>query len=409
MAQLAVHGGPRACEVEWPKWPVWDDRERSGLLGVLESGDWWYGAKVREFEARFAEFQGARYGVTATSGTTALEAMLLAAGVGAGHEVIVPPVTFVATASAVLRVNAIPVFADVEPDTWCLDPADVERKVTDKTRAVMPVHFAGYMADMDRLGAICSEHGLVLLEDAAHAWGSEWSGKGAGAIGVAGAFSFQHSKNITSAEGGIVLTDDAEFAGLVRSYTNCGRGKDTPWYQHFLLGSNLRLTEFQAVLLLAQLERLGEQTAIRAERAALLDEMLAPLPGVRLTRPEPRMTRRGHHLYTITFDTDALGVTRDRLAEALKAEGVPVVPPYPHPLYQNPLFQRRGEGPGHCPLSCPYYGREMDYTKVSCPAAERLLRDSVWLFHTVLLAPEAGVRQLAGAFEKVLGAVGSLR
>lgn len=409
MERLALHGGTPACQVTWPTWPVWDERERDGLIGVLKSGDWWYGAKVREFEERFAAFQGARFGVTATSGTTALEAMLLGAGVGAGDEVIVPPLTFVATASAVLRANAIPVFADVEEDTWCLDPVDAARKVTDRTRAILPVHFAGYMADMDRLGAIASEHGLALLEDAAHAWGSAWHGKGAGALGKAGAFSFQHSKNITSGEGGIVLTDDEDLADRVRSYTNCGRGKGEPWYAHFLLGSNLRLTEFQGALLLAQLERLEEQTATRVTRAAFLDRELGAIAGVSLCRPEPRMTRRGYHLYPITFDTGSLDASRDAIAAALKAEGVPVVPPYPYPLYKNPLFQRRGDGPGHCPLSGPYYARDMDYTQVECPASERLLANSIWLFHTVLLAAEADLVRLVEAFRKVLSRVGDLR
>lgn len=408
MERLALHGGTPACHVTWPKWPVWDDRERQGLLGVLESGDWWYGAKVREFEERFAAFQGARYGVTATSGTTALEAMLLGAGVGAGDEVIVPPLTFVATASAVLRVNAIPVFADVEEETWCLDPVDAARKITGRTKAIMPVHFAGYLADMDRLAAVASENGLILLEDAAHAWGSAWSGKGAGALGSAGAFSFQHSKNITSGEGGIVLTDDEALADRVRSYTNCGRGKGEPWYAHFLLGSNLRLTEFQGALLLAQLERLDEQTTTREARAKVLDRELGAIPGVRLCRPDPRMTRRGYHLYTITFDTESLGASRDAISAALKAEGVPVVPPYPYPLYKNPLFMRRGEGPDHCPLSCPYYAHDLDYTQVACPVSERLLANSIWLFHTVLLAPEQDLMQLVGAFRKVLSRAGEL-
>ena len=158
MTKLAIQGGEKTSLVDWPEWPVWDDRERQGLLAVLESGKWWYGERVREFEASFAAFQNARFGVTATSGTTALETTLAALGIGAGDEVIVPPYTFMATASAVLRAGAVPIFADIQPNTLCIDPDDVVRKITPRTKAVIPVHLAGYVADLDRLCQIASEH-----------------------------------------------------------------------------------------------------------------------------------------------------------------------------------------------------------------------------------------------------------
>ena len=409
VAELAINGGPKACEREWPTWPVWGEEERRALLGVLESGEWWYGEKVRQFEAAFARFQSARYGVTCSSGTAALEAALLALGIGAGDEVVVPPYTFVATASAVLRINAIPIFADIQPHTLCIDPDDVERKISERTRAIMPVHLAGYVADMDRLSELARAHDLFIIEDACHSWGSQWRGKGTGALGTCGAFSFQATKNISSAEGGIILTDDEALAETCRSYTNCGRGKDRPWYQHFVLGGNLRMTEFQGALLLAQLGRLEEQTLRRQANAEILDDGLGAVAGIRTLKGDSRMTRRGYHMYCFRLDLSVLGTTRERFLEALRAEGVPSVAGYPYPLYRNPLFERRGEGPKFCPVSCPYYARELDYTKVACPVCEEVCRDTCWIMHANLLADETAMHDIVAAIAKVCQNVGELR
>ena len=401
MPYLAINGGDKACDVAWPRWPVWDDAERQALNGVLESGEWWYGDRVAEFEEAFARFQNARFGISCTSGTTALETALLALGVGAGDEVIVPPYTFMATASAVLRVNAIPVFADIDAHTLNIDPTDVQRKVTPRTRAIIPVHVGGYIADMDRVNAIARERHLFVLEDACHAWGSQWRGKGAGALGHCGVFSFQASKNISSGEGGIILTDDEELAAQCRSYTNCGRREGEPWYRHFIMGSNLRLTEFQAAILLAQLSRLEQQTLTRQANAAILDAGLRDIPGIITLAPEPRMTRRSYHFYAFRIDSSVLGVTRDPLRAALAAEGVPVSPGWPTPLYKNPLFEMTGAGPSFCPRSCPYYGKETDYTQVSCPVCEQVCADACWIPQNALLADEAAMHGIVAAVRKV--------
>ncbi len=408
MPTLAINGGEKTCVNDWPTWPIWDDHERRALMEVLESGKWWYGERVKEFEAAYAAFQGARYGVTATSGTTALEAALLALGIGAGDEVIVPPYTFVATASAVLRVNAVPVFADIQPGTLCIDPDDVARKITPRTKAVIPVHLAGYVADMDRLNALAGERGLKVLEDACHSWGSQWKGKGTGAIGACGVFSFQASKNITSGEGGIMLTDDEELAEQCRSFTNVGRRKGGAWYQHFVLGSNLRLTEFQAAMLLAQLSRLEAHTLTRQANAAILTAGLRGIPGVVTLDDEPRMTRRGYHLYCFRLDLPALGVTRARFLEALNAEGVPATAGYTTPLYKMPLFQRAYEGARGCPVTCPFHGQPVDYTQVSCPVCEQVCEDTCWIFHSALLADEPAMHGIVAAIRKVVEHAGEL-
>src|SRR5215212_8386075 len=280
--RLALLGGGPACDFAWPTWPIHDESEESQLLEVLRSGEWWYGEKVRQFEREFADFQGAAYGVTCTNGTTAIEMGLRALGVVGGDEVIVPPYTFIATASAVVTVGAVPVFADIDPETLCLDPLDAARKISPRTRAIIPVHVGGRIADMARINELAKTHNLAVLEDAAHAWGSQSEGRGAGTLGRCGTFSFQVSKNLTAGEGGILVTDDKELADLCRSFSHCGRTEGSEWYDHSNLGSNLRITEFQAALLLAQLARLEDHVARRERNAALLDEALADISAIRL-------------------------------------------------------------------------------------------------------------------------------
>lgn len=407
LSRLAVHGGAPACAFAWPAWPVFDDTERRLLNDVLESGQWWFGERVREFEAAFARFQGARFAVSCTNGTTALEMGLRALGVLPGDEVIVPPYSFIATASAVVTVGAIPVFADIEPDSLALDAQDVERKITSRTRALIPVHVAGRVADMDRLNAVAGRHRLAVLEDAAHAWGSQWRGRGAGTLGAAGTFSFQVSKNLTAGEGGALVTDDEDLAELCRSFTHCGRRKGAAWYDHDFLGSNLRLTEFQAAVLLAQTARAEAQRERRQASAARLDRALAGLPGLRLLPPDPRITRRSYHFYIFRVEEEVLGTSRDRFVEALVAEGVPASKGWYRPLYANRVFREAHVGPPHG-IRAPLANAGVSYAEVSCPVCEQVCRDAVWLPQHVLLAGDAQIEALAGAIGKVARAAGSL-
>jgi dTDP-4-amino-4,6-dideoxygalactose transaminase len=402
MTALALNGGTPVRGKPFPGWPVFDDREVAAVTDVIRSGKWWYGEKVRQFEQEFAAFQDARFGVCCTNGTAALQLSLLACGIGAGDEVIVPPYTFMATASAVLLVNAIPVFADVALEDWNLDAARVAEKVTARTKAIIPVHFAGLPADMDALKTIAAQYKLAIIEDACHSWGSKWRNKGTGALGNCGAFSFQVSKNITSGEGGILLSDDEDLAERARSYSNCGRIKGREWYEHFLLGSNLRMTELQAALLLVQLSRLEAQTLKRESNAAQLDRALAEVPGVAPVRRDARVTRRSYHLYSFRFAEEQWGgVKRARFLEALKAEGIPASAGYPIPLYKNPLFLRKGSGPKFCPVSCPFYGRPVDYSEVRCANAEKLCEEGCWITHSALLGESSDMRDIADGIVKV--------
>ncbi len=402
MAQLAVNGGKAVRTKAWPDWPVYGKPEEQALLGVLRSGKWYYAEKVREFEEAFAAFQGARFGITTCNGTAALEASLICCGVGPGDEVIIPAYTFQATADAVLRANAVPVFCDVELDTFNLDVEAAAEVITDRTRAILPVHWMGLPCDMDRIGELADEHDLVVVEDACHSWGSQWKGKGTGAIGDAGGFSFQASKNITAGEGGIALTDDEELAVLIRSFANCGRGLEDRWYYHYRTGSNYRMTEFQAALLLAQLGRLDEHTRLRAENAHRLNAELSQIPGIHTTPEDERITRRAYHGYQVRFVSEEFdGVSRERFMAALSAEGVPCYGGYGEPLYRYWLFRRSGDGPQYCPISCPYYGQHRDYLDVNCPNAERVCREAVWMRHSMLLAAPEEMEDVISAFRKI--------
>ncbi len=388
------------CDVVWPAWPVHDETEEIALLKVIRSGKWWFGEKVSQFESEYAAFQGSKYAVTCTNGTTAIEMGLRALGVVEGDEVIVPCYSFMATASAVVTVGAIPVFTDICPDTLCMDPADVEAKITPRTRAVVPVHVSGLIADMDRINAIAGRCGLAVLEDAAHAWGSQLDGKGAGTLSRAGTFSFQETKNITAGEGGILVTDDEEIASLCRSYTHCGRVPGSAWYDHDVLGSNLRLTEFQAVVLSAQLRRLEQQIAVRERSVQLFNDVLSDVTAIQLPASNLRMTRRSYHMYIFRLK-EGLSLVRDEIVGELVAAGIPVSAGWYRPLYQNELFQKAGAGPPHG-IRSPLAGKGVDYSMTNCPVCVQVCSDAIWIPQNVLLGLEADVLRAAGVIRHIV-------
>ena len=383
-----------SMDTSWPAWPIFDQVERRQLLEVLDSGKWWFGEKVKRFEAEFASFQGAQHAVSCTNGTAAIEMALRGLGVLPEDEVIVPPYSFIATASAVVTVGAVPVFADIDPDTLCLDPAVVQAKITARTKAIIPVHVAGCMADMEALNRIARQHQLRVLEDAAHAWGSRRGNRGAGVWGNCGTFSFQMSKNITAGEGGVMVTDDEELAELCRSYSHCGRRKGAAWYDHDYLGSNLRMTEFQAAILLAQLSRLENQMRVRETNAGILNEALQRVPGIKVIGLNSRHTRRSYHMYVFRVDEKRLGISRDELIEVLNAKGIPASKGWYRPLYANGVFQN-----AHCAaphgIKGALAGRGLDYRNVHCPVCEQVCQDAVWIPQEVLLGERDQIASLA--------------
>lgn len=394
--KLAVHGGlpVRGTGKTWPAWPVFDDAEREALRDVLESGKWWYGERVARFEREYAAFQDARYCVSSTSGTTAAEICMQVLGIEPGDEVIVPPYTFVATASSVMRMGGTPVFADVD-ESWCLDPDAVEAAITPRTKAVVPVHFGGRVSDMDRLNAMAKKRGIAVIEDACHSWGSKWNGKGTGALGRAGVFSFQYSKNLTAGEGGAILSDDEEFAETCRSVSNCGRLRGSAWYAHAEVGTNARMTEFAAALLSAQLTRLDAQTRRREQNAEFLNAELSRIEGITPQPGDPRMTRRAYHIYCVRIDPEKFGCSREQFVKAAEAEGLPIAAGYSLPLYKQPVFTQRK-------WRC-------DYTKCHCPVAEDLCYTSaMWFAHPLLLGTEQDMDDIVAIFSKIKDHAGEL-
>lgn len=422
MGKLALRGGKPVRTEPFPTWPVHDEREVQAVTDVVRSGKWWRFAyatgveldenleaatisRVVEFGHKFARYHEAKHGIAVANGTASLEIILKALGIGPGDEVIVPAYTYVASANAVLQVNAVPVFVDVEPDTYNVDPERIAEAITPRTRAIEPVHFGGQPADMDRVLAIAHQHNLAVVEDAAHAHGSEWRGKKVGALGNAGSFSFQASKNMTSGEGGIIVTNDDFLAGRCDSYLWAGREKGRPWYEFHRLGWNYRLTEFQAAILLVQLERLEEQNRRRMENARYLDQRLAEVEGIAPLRWDERATRHSHHIYIFRYDARFFDqVHRNLFVEALAAEGIPAFTGYTFPLYANPMFLNQDFYQKGCPIKCSHYGLDVDFAAYAerCPVTERACHEeSVWLEHRLFLGDRKDMDDIAHAILKI--------
>ncbi len=400
-ATLAMHGGTPVRTEPFPSWPVFGQEEERRLIAALRSGNWGKidGDQVKQFEKRFAEYHQARHGIGVVNGTTGLRMALLATGLEAGDEVIVPPFTFLATASTVVEVNATPVFVDIQLDTFNIDPAAIEAAITPRTRVITPVHLGGLPCDMDAVMDIARRHNLTVIEDCAHAHGAAYKGRRVGSFGHVGMFSFQASKNLNSGEGGIVLTSDDELAARLWSIHNCGRRPGRAWYEHFLLGGNNRLSEFQGAILHAQWERFERQAETREENGTYLAERLSPIAGIHPQARTADCTRHGYHLFSFRLDPAEFGVSRELFLEALRAEGIPAAAAYPVPLYRQPVFEER--------LFGPYTGYqnarpELDYRKVRCPNCETIsFTQGVWLEQRLLLGTRQDMDDIARAIEKV--------
>ena len=409
MPHLALSGGTPVRTEPFPSWPVYGNAEEEALLRVLHSGRWGRSdrGEVEQFEAEFAAFVGARHAIAVTSGTTALRIALLASGIREGDEVVVPPYTFQATATSVLEANATPVFADIQPDTYNLDPAAFEAAVTPRTRAVIPVHLAGLAADMDEIIAIAERHGILVIEDAAHAHGGTYRGRGLGSIGHMACFSFQSSKNMSAGEGGIITTSDPDLAETCSSIHNCGRIRGGAWYEHAILGGNFRMTEFQAALLRAQLARLPEQLEVRERNARRLIPRLEAVPGIRCQASARNDGRHAYHLFPYRYDPAVFGVSRAVFARAMRAEGIPIAEGYTVPLYRQPLFTRKAFGPY---TGCLGSRPDLDYEAALCPVCDRICgEEGGWLYQSILLGSENDMDDIARAAAKIHEARDELR
>lgn len=418
MSKLAIRGGrPEAEGLRdlIPPWPPLTDGIRLSLIKALEGRRWcrlYPGSLCERFEEEFARFHDARYGVAVANGTVALELAFKVLGVTYGDEVIVPAVTFIATASAVTEVGGIPIFADIDPETATISPeslrATVEERIDrgGRVRGVAVVHYGGYPVDLDAILGVARDYGLFVVEDCAHAHGSEWRGRKVGAIGDMGCFSFQESKSMTAGEGGIVVTDRGDLAEKARLIHNIGRVVGKPGYIHYILSSNYRMTELQAAILLEVLRIYPEQLKLKHDVGEYLASKLSRIGGVDPLRRDPRITMRGYYYFVIRYDPREFdGLSKERFIEALRAEGVPVGVGYGMPLYRQPAFTRERlveAVPGWLVERMPRY------EEIYLPGAERFCASEITLPHQVLLAGRDGADLIVAAIEKIKENVGEL-
>ena len=389
MAKLAINGGEPVVKSGLGKsWPIFDETEENALLEVLRSGAWNRREKVDEVGEKFAAYHDAQYGIPLANGTVALQCALKAAGVTAGDEVIVPALTFVATGTSVVCVNAVPVIVDIDPLTYNIAPDAIAAAITSRTKAIIPVHNGGYPADMDAIMEIAERRNLKVIEDCAHAHGSQWRGKGVGSIGHLGTFSFQIGKTLTCGEGGMVITNDEALANSASQVANL----------------NMRMTNFQAAVLLSQLERLDEQVETRERNVAYLVKGMEAIEGVDPIPRDARVTRWCFYYWDFRFVREEFGgISRGRFLEALSAEGVPCgVGAHGQPIYNEgpfgnqELFDQLG-------LPREYLtDRAIDYSSVYCPEAERVYQEEVCSFgHSMFLGDTDDMQLILDAFQKI--------
>lgn len=399
LSKLAIDGGTPIRERPFAPWPIWDEKEEKALIRALHSGQWGMGGEeIESLESEFSQAIGVRHSFAVPTGSAALEVALFAAGVGYGDEVIVPPYTFFATASACLMRGAIPVFADIDPETYCLDSASVEKAITDRTRAIIPVHIGGCPADMTGLMEVARRHGLFVIEDACQAHGASWMGQQVGGIGHLGCFSFQSSKNINCGEGGMVTTNDDRLAEKCWSFKNYGRSPEKQRYYHANLGTNFRLSQFQAAVLRAQLTRMEDWATRRAANGDFLASTLEASQGLLPQKKQREVTRHAYHLFITRYNPEHFGNwSREKFIEAMAAEGIPAAACWP------PLHHVAGiTGPTRELKSALGLLKEDD-SPAHCPHAEKAGGfESVWLIgQQALVGEEEDMLDVLRATEKI--------
>lgn len=405
-SQPAILGGqPAWNKSSWPIWPQWNpETDEKELLSVIRSGIWSRATAVTEFEKLWANAVGTQRCLALVNGTNALVTALAQFNIQAGDEVIVPPYTFIATVTAVLSNGALPVFVDVDPETFQIDPAKIEAKITPRTKAIIPVHILGLPADMAPIMAIAKKHNLIVIEDACQAHLAEYQNKKVGSIGDAGCFSFQNSKNLAVGEGGAIVSNNNAFMDRCYSYTNFGNPYGTAVGSvstgSTMQGTKLRWTEYQAAIGLAQLKRLDAQTTLRNENAAYLKSQIKDIPGIRPYRLYDNVTKAAFHLFPFRYDAQQFkGLSRTDFLEALRAEDIPCssgyttlnTQPFLAETFKSKIYQNS-------------YSRELlAYHKEHnhCPQNDQLCKEAVWFTQNMLLASRNDMERIASAIEKI--------
>lgn len=397
MSKLAIDGGSKVFETpaNIPSWPPVYEDTADEIREIYLSHAWsFYGKKEVEFNNEFAKFTGAKSCAMMANGTVTLEVAMQALGIGPGDEVIVPAYTWIATGEAVVVVGATPVIVDIEPDTFCMDPAKIEEAITPRTKAIIPVHLYGSMADMDKIMAIAKKHNLFVIEDCAHAHGGEWQGKHVGTIGDVGSFSFQQSKTVASGEGGACITNDEALGEKMGRISHIGyqyaakQGQASTPPPVGLICHNYRITEFQALILLSQLRYLRRDTEQRAAGAEFLRERLGAIDGITVQKPGRCATLQGYYMFGVRVDSDRLkeGVTRAQFVNALVAENAYVGSGWGNLMYHQKLW------------SVP----ESMYRVCSYEVADRLAnKELITVPLQWLMCTREELAKLGDAFEKV--------
>jgi len=403
----AILGGQAIRTKTWPEWPMWiTATDEELILKVMRSGVWSRADVVAEFERKWAQINGAKRCLGVVNGTNALITAMVQLGIGAGDEVLLPPYTFIASAQAILQTGAVPVFVDIDPDTFQIDPEKIEEKITSRTIAIMPVHILGLPADMIRIMAIARKHNLLVVEDACQAWLAEIDNRKVGTFGNAGCFSFQNSKNIPMGEGGAIISDDEAFMDRCYSYHNYGNpygsiigevGSGT-----IIPGNKLRLTEYQAAIGLAQMARLEEQTTIRGVNAEYLRSRIKDIPGILTYRLSDKATRAAFHIFPFRYKKeDFNGLPREGFLKALVAEGVPCSGGY-SPLNKMPYLENTFKTQN---FKLMYPGDYLDYKRYmernQCPVDDQVCKETVWFGQNILLGDKSDMDDIVAAIEKI--------
>jgi dTDP-4-amino-4,6-dideoxygalactose transaminase len=398
----AVLGGTPVRTAAFPSWPVQDSREEQALVSVLKSGKWGRGGgeQVKAFESQYAALTATRHCLATANGTSALLTALAAMNIGAGDEVIVPPYTFVATINAVLMLHALPVFVDTDVATFQIDAQKIAAAITPQTRLILPVHLGGSVADMDTIMSVATARSIPVLEDACQSHLAQWKGRHVGSIGTAGCFSFQASKNLNSGEGGAIISNDTALFDRAFAFHNNGRPGSGSDFAYRHSGLNLRLTEFQASLLLAQMSRIEAQATQRETNAAYLTKQLAQVPGITPAKMYPGVTRNAYHLYMFRYDPAGFaGLSRTAFLKALRAEGVPASSGY-SPLNKEPFLADAFASTGYQRI----YGAaalESAAERSRTPQNDRLCEEAVWLTQTMLIGPREDMDHIGEAVRRI--------
>lgn len=343
--------------------------EKRAVIKVLDSQmlTLLAGNVVESFEKDFAKYIGVKHAIAVNSGTAALHVAIAALDIGPGDEIIVPPFTFIATASSILHNNAIPIFADIADKTYTLDPDSVKKNMTNRTKAIIPVHLAGITADLEPLKEIASDNDLYLIEDAAQSIGTKYKNKKVGSLGDLGCFSFYPSKNMTTGEGGIITTNDDKLAEQCRLLRHHG---EPSWYVYNRLGWNYRMTEIQGAIGGVQLKKIDSYIKIRNDNAQYLTNAVNDIDGI--DSPfVPKYCQPAFNYWIGRIRPEIIGLNKSQFIEKFPRSKVL----YPIPLYETKLFQQKIGYPKGCPWSCPFYGREIDYSKIELPVVKKITKE----------------------------------